>query len=36
MNLGWSMALRVVLEFGESEDWRYDVEPESGGDRPKT
>lgn len=28
MNLGWGMALDVVLEFAETEDWGYDVEPE--------
>lgn len=28
MNLGWGMALDVVLDFGETEDWGYDVEPE--------
>jgi hypothetical protein len=28
VNLGWGMALGVVLELGESEDWGYDVEPD--------
>jgi hypothetical protein len=28
VNLGWGMALGVVLELGETEDWGYDVEPE--------
>jgi len=28
VNLGWGMALGVVLEIGETENWGYDVEPE--------
>ncbi len=28
LNLGWGLALQVILDFADAEDWGYDTEPE--------